>query len=58
MRKLNSLLRNRQRQQTDCEGNTLVSPELEVVIEILSVSLLKRGWTGQLGFYFPFLMPV
>ena len=48
---------NRQRQQTDCGGTSLESPELEVVIEIPSGSFLKRGSTGQVDFVSPFPCP-
>ena len=57
MSKLNSLMRNRQRQQTDCEGTSPESPELEVVIEVPFGSFLKRGSTGQLDFVSPFPCP-
>ena len=57
MSKSDYLMQNWQRQQTDCEGTSLESPELEVVIEIPSGSFLKRGSTGQLDFMSPFPCP-
>ena len=50
-------MRNRQRQQTHCEGTCAESPELEVIIEIPLGSFVKRGSTGQLDFVSPFPCP-